>query len=63
MSAGGRAWRVLLRLVQRRRFWLDKGQIPNINCQQRLAANKIPVSVLQSAGPWAVHFGSNDVDS
>eukprot|EP00975_Prorocentrum_lima_P057234 12005576-Prorocentrum_lima.AAC.1 len=27
-----------------------------------MSARKIPVSVLQSAGPWVVHFGSQDVD-
>eukprot|EP00975_Prorocentrum_lima_P026041 5475560-Prorocentrum_lima.AAC.1 len=30
--------------------------------QQKLAAKRIPVDLLQSAGPWAAQFGTEDVE-
>eukprot|EP00975_Prorocentrum_lima_P005757 1246525-Prorocentrum_lima.AAC.1 len=63
MTAGGRAWRGLLFLLQRRRSLLANGRIPkHLDTQQRQAARKIPCHSLQSAGPWAAQFNHEDVD-
>eukprot|EP00975_Prorocentrum_lima_P045362 9499228-Prorocentrum_lima.AAC.1 len=46
MSAGGRAWRGMHSLLQRRRSILAKGKIPvHLDTQQRQVAKRIPIAL------------------